>query len=342
MQPGTMSRIDAMPGITLASATFPYLQKPAADALRGAAATRAMTINSALRSVVQQFVLYTWYTRGRCRNVVSLAAPPGRSNHEAGLAIDVQQYDAARTALTARGFRWLGSSDRVHYDYTAGGIDLRARSVLAFQRLWNRNHPGERISEDGAWGPQTESKVKLAPTAGFAIGSMCGRGVGGTAFAIDVSWVRGADGVYTFTSSSDGSVVRYEYAVDGTAIPATYTFNVARAERVLDVRGYDAAGALVAHGLGSIDTIPDTGVFIRSVGRRNYEIGLERAPAEVAAIEVRVDGFLLTDDLSGLSRPTRLAARSLFNQVGTRVFEITTYDADGTVRGTLRRTFTIE
>jgi hypothetical protein len=60
---------------------------------------------------------------------------------------------------------------------------------------------------------------------------------------------------------------------------------------------------------------------------------LERAPDEVAAIEVRADGE---------ARSSRGAVRTMFNQLGERSFENTTYGADGVARGTLRRTFVLE
>jgi hypothetical protein len=352
VRPGTMARIDGAPGVTLGASVFPFLQRPAAESLRGAAEVRALTINSALRTVVQQFVLYSWYRNGRCTSVVSLAAPPGRSNHEAGLAVDVSEYGAVKSTLTARGFRWLGGGDPVHFDYVAGGVDVRYLSVLAFQRLWNRNQPGDRIGEDGAWGPATEARVKQAPSAGFALGASCATGVGGDV-AIEVAWQREVDGSYTLRAVADPAVVRVEYDVDGYRVgeitraasadlAVVYTFDVERAERKLEVRGFDAAGAPIGRGLGLLDVTADTGVVIRQVGRRNYEVGLERAPAEVAAVEVRADGFLLTDATSGTTRSTRGAVRSMFNQLGARSFEITTFAADGTVRGTLRRTFTLE
>ncbi|MFN7698318.1 MAG: hypothetical protein ACK5U8_10500, partial [Deltaproteobacteria bacterium] len=68
-----------------------------------------------------------------------------------------------------------------------------------------------------------------------------------------------------------------------------------------------------------------------------YEIGLERAPAGVTAIEVRADGFLLTDEISGATRSSRLEVRSRCMRLGNRSFEITTYAASGAARGTLRR-----
>ncbi len=352
LRPGTMARIDGIAGVGLASATFPYLQQPAADALRRAAAVRSISLNSALRTVVQQYVLYTWYVRGRCTDVVSLAAPPGRSNHEAGLAIDVSNYDAARSALTARGFAWLGGSDPVHFDYVAGGVDLRALSVQAFQRLWNRANPGQRIAEDGAWGPATEAAVAASPTAGFASGASCAQQVGGRV-PIEVYWNRDAQGRYALRALADASVARVTYQVDGYLIggatraaganfPDDYVFTVDQDERHLVVTGFDAAGAEVGRGVGLLDVTAGTGVYIKQLGARLYEIGLERAPAGVAAIEVRADGYLLSDATSGTTRSARGAVRSMFNQLGERSFAITTYAADGTVRGTLRRTFTLE
>ncbi|MCB9536723.1 MAG: D-alanyl-D-alanine carboxypeptidase family protein [Myxococcales bacterium] len=131
---------------------------------------RALSVNSALRTLPQQFLLYRWYRQGRCG--ISLAASPGRSRHESGLALDVNDNAGWRPALQNHGWRWLGASDPVHFDYVGGGAaDLAGLSVLAFQRLWNRNHPGDRIDEDGLYGPQTEGRLLRAPTEGFARGA---------------------------------------------------------------------------------------------------------------------------------------------------------------------------
>jgi hypothetical protein len=312
IQPGTMGRLDDVAGVTLGAATFPFAQKPAADALRAVATGRALTINSALRTVIQQFVLYTWYTRGRCTHVVSLAAPPGRSNHESGLAVDIAQYDSARTAMQSRGFRWLGSSDRVHYDYTAGGSDLRRLSVLAFQRLWNRNNPGDRISEDGAWGPQTEARAKKSPTGGFELGTACGQAVGGGGLALEVSLdVTRGD---VIAAAVDPRVDRVEEHRSGSRI---------------EVVGYSAGGAEIGRGVAFVDG----GIVVRQLGRRTYEVSL--LSDDAAYIEVRVDGFLLDTD-------SPLAARSTFNQLGARNFEVTSYDVDGNLIDRVARTFTLE
>lgn len=161
--------------LTVGSSVFAYLEKPARDKLIAALnanSGKSMTLNSALRTVAQQYVLYRWYQTGRCG--ISLAAKPGSSNHETGLALDVSEYSTWKPILTNYGFKWLGSSDPVHFDYVgAGAVNHKGLDVKAFQRLWNRNHPEDKIDTDGAWGPQTEARMKKAPAGGFATGATC-------------------------------------------------------------------------------------------------------------------------------------------------------------------------
>jgi len=176
LRPGTMARIDGIPNTTLGSAVFPYLQAPAATALRAVARARTvkLVINSALRTLPQQYLLYRWYQTGRCG--IGLAASPGRSNHESGVAVDVNDNAGWRAGFQGNGWRWLGANDPVHYDYTAGGVSLSGLSVRAFQRLWNRNNPTDRIAEDGAYGPSTEQRLARSPIGGFRLGPTCGDG----------------------------------------------------------------------------------------------------------------------------------------------------------------------
>jgi hypothetical protein len=161
--------------VSWGTAVFPYLEKPARDKLISALKAnpgKTMTINSALRTVAQQYVLYRWYQTGRCG--ISLAAKPGSSNHETGLALDVSQYSTWKPILTNYGFKWLGSSDPVHFDYVGtGAVSFKGLDVKAFQRLWNRNHPTDKIDTDGVWGPQTEARMKKSPAGGFATGATC-------------------------------------------------------------------------------------------------------------------------------------------------------------------------
>jgi hypothetical protein len=166
---------------------LPYLGKNAKTALEGVTAT--VQINSAFRTVAQQYLLYRWYQAGRCG--IAAAATPGRSNHESGRALDLANASSARSAMAARGWSYAGASDPVHFDYY-NSPDIRGRDVLAFQRLWNRNNPGDRIAEDGAYGPQTESRLRMAPATGFAQGAGC---VQAAAYPVDVVQVDGPDRV---------------------------------------------------------------------------------------------------------------------------------------------------
>ena len=181
---GALVEVPARPNFTKGNATLAFMQPPAVTAFVAAldeASSTTLTANSMLRTLAQQYLLYAWYRAGTCN--ISLAATPGTSNHESGLAIDVSQYSAWRPTLEAHGFSWLGSSDAVHFDYEgAGRVDLSGKGTLAFQKLWNLNNPSDLLVEDGAYGPQTETRLQRSPTDGFAKPPTCGSGgTGGTA-----------------------------------------------------------------------------------------------------------------------------------------------------------------
>lgn len=176
LSPGAYVEIPKPSNVTLGSTVVPFMQEPARNALAAALSanpSKAMQINSMLRTIAAQYLLYKWYLAGQCG--IQLAAKPGTSNHETGLAIDIQQYATWQTALEAQGFKWLGSSDVVHYDYKGAGTkDLKAVQVKAFQQLWNYNNPTDLLVEDGSYGPQTEARLKLSPAEGFAKTPTCG------------------------------------------------------------------------------------------------------------------------------------------------------------------------
>lgn len=176
IKPGAFAPV-VLPSNAIASANVNlFLEQPARDkwlSLLKANPNKTLTVNSMLRTVAQQYLLYNWYQNSRCG--ISLAARPGNSNHETGLAMDVQEYSSWKSLLQSSGFKWLGSSDPWHFDYVgAGAVSHKGLDILAFQRLWNRNNPKDKIAEDGAWGPSTESRMKKSPPGGFAIGAQCG------------------------------------------------------------------------------------------------------------------------------------------------------------------------
>jgi hypothetical protein len=173
MMPGQLVEFVEGPSIAFAgSAVLPYVSSGARDALYAATdgSSNVVQVTSAFRTVVQQYLLRRWFELGRCG--ITAAADPGSSNHESGRALDVSNYDTWITALEAHGWSHDVPGDPVHFDHL-DSPDIRGADVLAFQRLWNRNAPDDRITEDGQYGPMTEDRVKRAPAEGFGISALC-------------------------------------------------------------------------------------------------------------------------------------------------------------------------
>ncbi len=199
MMPGQLARFEPTATILFSSAAvLPYLDPEAQIALTKAALGTTIRINSAFRTVAQQYLLRRWKDLGRCG--ITAAALPGRSNHESGRAIDVSNYAAVGSRLRSNGWDDNVAGDEVHFEHLSSP-DIRGADVQAFQRLWNRNYPTDLIAEDGDYGPATESRLAKSPGEGFAIGAMCGTPTPpptGT-FPDDVTDDEGGD-----TGSSDG------------------------------------------------------------------------------------------------------------------------------------------
>ncbi|MFB2933844.1 peptidoglycan-binding protein [Aerosakkonemataceae cyanobacterium BLCC-F154] len=166
--PNSLVRFDDL-NVKLGAAAWPLLQLPAKRALARAIADRGrqMFVNSGYRTIAQQQVLFNHYQAGRCG--IPIAARPPRSNHQSGLAIDVEDWRGWKPFLERHGWKQL-AGDPVHFDFLGGGTrDIRRLSVLAFQRLWNKHNLNDRIDEDGFFGPQTERRLKNSFVEGFDI-----------------------------------------------------------------------------------------------------------------------------------------------------------------------------
>jgi len=164
MMPDAFVSFDDL-NVDLLDAAFPYVQTPAKEALQRAIQDRGQTmqVNSAYRTIAQQMLLYN--DRFNNSNPV---APPGTSNHQTGLAIDIEDARGWESYLMQYGWQPL-PGDPPHFDYIGDGtIDLRSNSILAFQQLWNQNNPDAKISEDGGFGPQTEDALNRSAAQGFA------------------------------------------------------------------------------------------------------------------------------------------------------------------------------
>ncbi|GAB4216278.1 MAG: hypothetical protein OHK0013_42600 [Sandaracinaceae bacterium] len=336
LEPGTMARIDGIPGLALTSTALPWLQVPAAGGLADAIADMGgtLSVNSTLRTLPQQLLLYRWYRAGLCG--ITLAASPGTSPHESGLAIDTSQYTAWRGALERHGWRWHGAGDVVHFDYVAGGVRLEGLSVLAFQRLWNRNHPEDVIAEDGLYGPQTEARLRSSPAEGFPIGAVCD--AVDDAFA--VRWDVDAEG-YLLRAEPPMGTERVAFAIDGREVGQASRADgfALRVGGCADDRGHtliatarDADGVPLASRSAYVEGRASDALFVQPREGATFEIGIERPDPSIVAIEVDVDGFALTDEVSGEVRSSRRAITRTFTTLGERNVVLRAYDDAGSVR----------
>lgn len=173
--PDAYVELPELPNLVVGDNIFPYLEAPAQEALVEALEDnpgKTLVVTSMLRTVAQQYLLRRWWVKGTCG--IAAAALPGNSNHETGLALDTSSWSSWKTALGKVGFKWFGNGDKPHFDYVGPGAKShKGADVLAFQRLWNRNHPEDEIATDGDYGPQTEKRLKQAPAKGFAEGASC-------------------------------------------------------------------------------------------------------------------------------------------------------------------------
>ena len=177
MKPGVLTRIDHPLIDCSGSQNNAYLQTNAYNALVRAVEQREsrLLINSCLRTPMQQYLLYEQKQRGLCG--ITAAAPPPNSNHNSGLAIDIEDAHGWRPFLEDHGWHWIGAFDPMHFDYQPGGVDLGELQVKAFQELWNDHHPDAQITADGLWGPATAACVDRSPAQGFGIGPSLTRGM---------------------------------------------------------------------------------------------------------------------------------------------------------------------
>lgn len=150
--------------VNLGDAAYPFVPPAGKEALEKAIKKRGVTlrVNSAYRTVAQQLLLFNWPNKNP-------VARPGRSNHQSGLALDIHDRVGWLPFLEPHGWKRL-ANDPPHVDYHgAGGQDLRKASILAFQVLWNKNNPGDKLTEDGGYGPKTGERLNRSPAMGFEI-----------------------------------------------------------------------------------------------------------------------------------------------------------------------------
>lgn len=287
MSPGSLVALEAGGNLVFSSnAVLPYMHETAKTDLLKVSATRTVQVNSGFRTVAQQYLLYRWYQLGRCG--ISAAAKPGRSNHESGRALDLSNYSSLISAMSAKGWSHNVPGDPVHFEHLSSP-DIRGKDVMAFQRLWNRNNPGDQIAEDGAYGPQTEARLKQAPATGFAMGATCGTQAVGQQ-PLDVVMIDGPDKL------APGARGRYAVTLSnksGTAWSGATKIAVADG---IDSELYDATQWASATELGTLDSLGAGSIGATSQGVLEIPVVAPMVTEEAA---VSLD-LVLTDGTTAL------------------------------------------
>jgi N-acetylmuramoyl-L-alanine amidase len=236
LQTGILLNFESLPGIV--SSQEPhlnlFLQSGPKESLRLAlreGTTKQpnlkMTVNSAYRTVAQQYILFQLYRRDR--KLVPLAAIPGNSNHEDGMAIDVNNFHDWKPYLLNHGWQWQGNSDSVHFFDRSGRDDVGSLGVQAFQSLWNKYHPEDRIPATGQFGDLTAARMDRSPIGGFGAVAIFQQGDTGAAIErIQAALTKMGFSVPvtgTFGSQTKDAVIKFQHkyglSADGSVGPLT-------------------------------------------------------------------------------------------------------------------------
>jgi hypothetical protein len=147
----------------------PYLQPAAyADLVKAVEfRNRVLTINSCLRTVMQQHMLHQQKKNGWCG--IKAASAPGQSNHQSGLSIDIEDVIGWKACLKRFNWFYIGDFDPMHFDHKSNQSKQLGRlQILEFQKLWNEYcSDSDRLTEDGVWGAKTAQAVANSPCEGF-------------------------------------------------------------------------------------------------------------------------------------------------------------------------------
>jgi N-acetylmuramoyl-L-alanine amidase len=148
--------------------TLPYLQRTAGEALIAAIdeAGRKPQLVHALRTLPQQYMVHYQYLHHLCG--IPLAASPGTSPHERGIAVDLQDHQSWIQVLARHNWVWRGQADPAHFNFHGPqNADFGIEEIKAFQQTWNDHNPTDLIGVDGSYGPETEGKVLISPIDGW-------------------------------------------------------------------------------------------------------------------------------------------------------------------------------
>jgi hypothetical protein len=118
-------------------------------------------VTSAFRTKAKQKKLYEDYKAGKSQFP---AAPPGTSDHEIGMAIDVvsTNQDALVSLLTSAGLYWAGPSDTIHFSLLGPKTKIIvARGESSKYKVPARGTSEYNLITSGLWGGPYGIKAEL-------------------------------------------------------------------------------------------------------------------------------------------------------------------------------------
>ena len=195
-----------------------------------------LSLSSGFRTMAEQKHLYGCYTSGSCNNG-NLAARPGFSNHQSGLAVDVSTSTWLARNASRFGFVRTVSQESWHYEYHGkdpGGPCSRGTAEAA-------TVGSDTAPSDGSGGttspseptPATGGLTWVAPAQdaslqnGFVVKAHANK-----ASIVKVVYSQGTYDFGTSTKSSEDFSLSYRFQYMG--------------DKTLTAKGYDASGTLVA------------------------------------------------------------------------------------------------
>lgn len=172
--PGVLDDIHSIEQLCMSSSLLPYLDRQAGNALKTALnhSTNPFTVTSSFRTMAEQYVLYQWSSNSRCGHSQT-EDRPGSSDHMKGVALDISQYQQFKHEASTSRFQWQGESSPTRFIFSSSTFDVERALVRSFQKLWNVNHPTEKVVEDGVYGPQTQTVLRRTAAAGFKKAPSC-------------------------------------------------------------------------------------------------------------------------------------------------------------------------
>ena len=166
--PGLLAEIHSFKQLCMPDNVLPYLHKDAAAALKTVlmGSNISAVVTSALRTVVEQYILYAWGSNSRCGHS-EIEDKPGKSDYMKGVALDVSSYDDFKQVILGSNSQWHSGTNQEKFTFPTAPDNLQKTLVQSFQKIWNVNHPTDKVVEDGLYGPQTEQALRSAPAKGF-------------------------------------------------------------------------------------------------------------------------------------------------------------------------------